>query len=196
MNQNASEKFMKEMAEGLENPPSIQALRERSFSLFQNTRAASVELVDRSQRIATEWLNESERRLLQGVSELLREIDAKIHLRLSQLGADAREQTESEAAHPSTPRASASGSVEAQGAKTSAPNGGSKGAASSRASHAAAKEGEALLPLPGYDEMNAKAAIAAIADLDGELLEAIRAYEETTKNRATVLRAIEQRLAS
>src|SRR5690554_6262904 len=86
MNQNASEKFMKKMAEGLENPPSIQALRERSFSLFQNTRAASVELVDRSQRIATEWLNESERRLLQGVSVLLREIDAKIHLRLSQLG--------------------------------------------------------------------------------------------------------------
>lgn len=55
---------------------------------------------------------------------------------------------------------------------------------------------ESLLPLPGYDELNAKAAISALAELNAEMLEAIRLYEEATKNRATVLRAIEQRLAS
>lgn len=158
----------------VENELSLNGLRDRSLSLFQNTREASLQLVDRTQRIATEWLSESERRLLQNVSELLRELDAKISERLSQLGSPSDSSDEARAEEKS------------QGQY-----------AQNQASQDQANEDqEALLPLPGYDSLNAKAAISAIADLNAEMLEAIRLYEEATKNRATVLRAIDQRLAS
>lgn len=167
MNQNVS----------VENELSLNGLRDRSLSLFQNTREASLQLVDRTQRIATEWLSESERRLLQNVSELLRELDAKISERLSQLG---------------SPSSSGDSRDEARAEEKSQGQ-----YAQNQASQDQANEDqEALLPLPGYDSLNAKAAISAIADLNAEMLEAIRLYEEATKNRATVLRAIDQRLAS
>lgn len=157
----------------LENEISLNTLRDRSLSLFQNTREASVQLVDRTQRFAAEWLSESERRVLESVSDLLREIDGKISERLSRLG-----QIEQKLEQKLEQK------VEQKLEQT-------------RASEASEESPlESLLPLPGYDELNAKAAISALAELNAEMLEAIRLYEEATKNRATVLRAIDQRLAS
>lgn len=160
----------------------INGLRDRGLSLFHNTREASAQLVDRTQRIAAEWLSESERRLLENVSELLRELDAKISERLARL-------SRGEPGAESEEAGSEAGAARVSGARAPA-----------RVSEAEPVYGresdDSLLPLPGYDSLNAKAAISAIAELNGEMLEAIRLYEEATKNRATVLRAIEQRLAS
>lgn len=51
------------------------------------------------------------------------------------------------------------------------------------------------VPVEGWDDLNAKKAIAAVEELDRAGLLAVRRHEVETKNRVTVLRAIDQRLA-
>jgi len=57
---------------------------------------------------------------------------------------------------------------------------------------------EVTLPEPvgGYDEMNAKEIAEQMQGWDATLLETVRAYELATKNRVTVLRAIDERMES
>lgn len=50
-------------------------------------------------------------------------------------------------------------------------------------------------PIEGYDEMNVKEVTEALDGLDTEMLAAVRTYEVATKNRVTVLREIDERLA-
>jgi hypothetical protein len=50
------------------------------------------------------------------------------------------------------------------------------------------------VPVDGWNELNAKNAIAAVRDLDRRGLWAARRREEATKNRKTVLRAIDKAL--
>jgi hypothetical protein len=69
----------------LELSSSIESLRDRGLAAVNNTRHLSAEFVDRTQRLTTEWLVENERRLLHGVLEALREIDARIQRRLEHL---------------------------------------------------------------------------------------------------------------
>ena len=53
------------------------------------------------------------------------------------------------------------------------------------------------LPVNGYDGLNARQAIAAIRDIDGRIaLANVRRHEQQNKNRKTVLRAIEARIAT
>ena len=52
------------------------------------------------------------------------------------------------------------------------------------------------VPVEGWDELNAKKAIAAVENLDRRGLLVVRRHELRTKNRVTVLRAIDQRLAT
>ncbi len=52
------------------------------------------------------------------------------------------------------------------------------------------------LPIEGYDEMNAQEVDGALAGLSGAELGAVRAYELANKNRVTVLRALDDRLAA
>lgn len=56
------------------------------------------------------------------------------------------------------------------------------------AAHAAA-------PIAGYDDLSAKAVVAQLADLDAATLQAVRAYEAANKNRVTVIREIDAKLA-
>jgi hypothetical protein len=51
-------------------------------------------------------------------------------------------------------------------------------------------------PVGGYDEMNVKEIAEQVQGWDATLLEDVRAYELTTKNRITVLRAIDERMES
>lgn len=51
-------------------------------------------------------------------------------------------------------------------------------------------------PLPGYESLSAKTIVAKLDRLEPETWEAIRAFEEAHKNRRTVLRAIDRRLAA
>jgi ferritin-like metal-binding protein YciE len=50
-------------------------------------------------------------------------------------------------------------------------------------------------PWPGYDELNATEVVAELGDAPDERLQTVRAYERSHKDRATVLRATERRLA-
>ncbi len=50
-------------------------------------------------------------------------------------------------------------------------------------------------PVPGYDALNAKQAVAIVADLGEADLLALQQYEQAHRNRITVLRAIEAALA-
>lgn len=50
-------------------------------------------------------------------------------------------------------------------------------------------------PLPGYEDLNAKEAAAKVSYLDAAMLQAVRNYEVTHRNRVTVLRAIDAALA-
>lgn len=50
-------------------------------------------------------------------------------------------------------------------------------------------------PIPHYDAKNARQAIRAVEKLDLDALRVIRAHEVLTKNRVTVLRAIDTRIA-
>lgn len=56
------------------------------------------------------------------------------------------------------------------------------------AAHAAA-------PIAGYDALSAKDVVAKLAGLDAATLQAVRAYEAAHKNRVTVLREIDAKLA-
>jgi len=49
-------------------------------------------------------------------------------------------------------------------------------------------------PVPGYEDLNAREAAAKVSTLDTATLEAIRSYEQTHRNRITVLRAIDAAL--
>ena len=51
-------------------------------------------------------------------------------------------------------------------------------------------------PVEGFDDLNVKQVIARIASLDRQALKDVRAYEEAHKNRLTVLREIDRRLAA
>lgn len=59
-----------------------------------------------------------------------------------------------------------------------------------RAGHAA------TLPIPGYDALNVKHAIAALEGLDLADLRTVHAYESKHKARVTVLREADKRIAS
>jgi hypothetical protein len=61
-------------------------------------------------------------------------------------------------------------------------------------SEAAATE-SMVLPVEGYDDLSAREVMDLVGEGDAESLEAIRTYEAATKNRVTVLRAIDERLA-
>jgi len=50
-------------------------------------------------------------------------------------------------------------------------------------------------PFEGYDNLTAKKLVATFDDMDDKALEMIRDYEAATKNRVTVLRKIDERLA-
>ena len=52
----------------------------------------------------------------------------------------------------------------------------------------------ATLPVADFDGMNVKKAVSAIADLDLISLRTLRAYEVRSKNRVTLLRAIDKRM--
>ena len=52
------------------------------------------------------------------------------------------------------------------------------------------------VPVEGWDDLNAKRAVEAVANLDRIGLLAVRRREAATKNRVTVLRAIDERLSS
>lgn len=54
----------------------------------------------------------------------------------------------------------------------------------------------ATAPLRGYEKLTAKAVVAKLAKLDADDVEAVAAWERDHKNRATVLRAADQRLAA
>jgi hypothetical protein len=49
-------------------------------------------------------------------------------------------------------------------------------------------------PLEGYDDLNAKDLIARLADASAEVLAAVELYERVTKNRPTVITAVERQL--
>jgi hypothetical protein len=51
-------------------------------------------------------------------------------------------------------------------------------------------------PFEGYADMSARSLVSEIAQLDVEKCRAIEHYERANKNRATVLRAVRQRLAA
>jgi hypothetical protein len=53
----------------------------------------------------------------------------------------------------------------------------------------------AATPIEGYDDLSAKAVVAELADLDAATLQAVRAYEVANKNRVTVIREIDAKLA-
>jgi hypothetical protein len=75
----------------LELSSSIESLRERSLAAVQSTRHEAAEFVDRTQRLTTEWILESERKLLLGVLDALRELDARIQRRIDHLAEAASE---------------------------------------------------------------------------------------------------------
>ena len=52
------------------------------------------------------------------------------------------------------------------------------------------------LPIPGYDTLAASQVVARLDGLDGDELEAVRAYEAAHRNRKTVLGKVAQRLRS
>jgi hypothetical protein len=52
------------------------------------------------------------------------------------------------------------------------------------------------VPVDGWDELNAKQAVAAVRELDRTGLRKARRREATTKNRKTVLAAIEAKVAA
>ena len=51
-------------------------------------------------------------------------------------------------------------------------------------------------PWPGYDELNVSEIQAALREADEELVAKVREYERAHKNRASVLRATERKLAA
>jgi ferritin-like metal-binding protein YciE len=51
-------------------------------------------------------------------------------------------------------------------------------------------------PWPGYDELTVSDVQAALRDADAELAEKVRAYEASHKNRSSVLKATERKLAA
>lgn len=51
------------------------------------------------------------------------------------------------------------------------------------------------LPIPDYDELSASQVVARLAGLDREELKAVRQYEETQRQRKTILTKIEQLIA-
>ncbi len=57
------------------------------------------------------------------------------------------------------------------------------------------KLSEEIIPIANYDELNVDEIINLLGPLDGIELRAIRKYEMANKNRVTVLRAIDQKLA-
>jgi hypothetical protein len=52
-----------------------------------------------------------------------------------------------------------------------------------------------VVPVPGWDTLNARDAIKALAELDGVGLRVARQQEAAGRNRVTVIRAIDQQLA-
>ncbi len=51
-------------------------------------------------------------------------------------------------------------------------------------------------PWPGYDELNANEIVAIVREADPQDVDAIREYERTHKNRSSVLKATERKLAA
>lgn len=60
----------------------------------------------------------------------------------------------------------------------------------------AARARAATLPIPDYDELSASQVVARLAGLTGDELAAVREYEESQRQRKTILTRIEQLTAS
>jgi len=69
-----------------------------------------------------------------------------------------------------------------------------KAASRPKASKARAKKGQA--PLRNYDQLTAKDVVSRVQRLSGPQATAVLEYEQARKKRATVIRAVEQRLSA
>lgn len=69
-----------------------------------------------------------------------------------------------------------------------------KAAATPKAAKTAAKKGQS--PLRGYDQLTAKDVVNRVQRLSGPQATAVLDYERARKKRATVIRAVEQRLSA
>ena len=61
---------------------------------------------------------------------------------------------------------------------------------------APAVDSDGVLPLPGYDQLTAREIVARVAELSVAQCEAVREFEDRHKKRATILRALDQRLSN
>ena len=115
--------------------------------------------------------------VLQSTQKLLTQAQSKVDAQLEQAGKPAKAATAA-APRAAKPKASAK------------PKAGAKPKASVKAS---AKKGDA--PIRNYDKLSAKDVVSRVQRLSAPQASAVLDYERAKKKRATVIRAVEQRLA-
>jgi hypothetical protein len=117
-----------------------------------------------------------EKRLWTGIEGALQELEARVHQRIQVL--------EEKAALPASTGAGRSSKKNGASKKNGKPNGAA----------AAQDEAGSAAPITGYEKLTAKEIVGKVQKLDRKKVEALLAFEQETKNRATVVNAILARL--
>ena len=115
-----------------------------------------------------------EKRLWTGIEGALQELEVRVHQRIQVL--------EEKAALP------------ASTGRSSKKNGASKKNGKANGAAAAQDEAASAAPITGYEKLTAKEIVGRVQKLDRKKVEALLAFEQETKNRATVVNAILARL--